>query len=362
MPSPAATATAVPSALVSPAPDRGGRYARQIVSPLIGLEGQRRLGRAHVLLVGCGALGSAVANLLVRAGVGHLRIVDRDYVELHNLQRQMLFDEADVIGRVPKAAAAAAKLAAVNPDVQTEPIVADVNATNLERLAEGVDVLVDGTDNFETRYLINDVTVKRGLSWVYGGVIGAYGMTMTIRPGITPCLRCVFPEPPEAASAPTCDTAGVLGPAVGLVSSLQAVEALKLAVGDLDALNRDLLAVDAWRLTFDRIPLAAPAPDCPTCGRHDFAFLDRATPSQTTVLCGHDAVQVLVHPPAKLDLALLAERLRASGDVTANRYLLRFRDAAAGRELTVFPDGRAIVQGTTDPTEARALYARYLGL
>jgi len=337
------------------------RYVRQTLFAPIGPEGQRRIGATRVLLVGSGALGGAVADLLVRAGIGRLILADRDYVELGNLQRQTLFDEADVAEHLPKAAAASARLRRINGDVRIEPVVADVNATNIERLASDVDLIVDGTDNFETRYLINDVAVKRGLPWVYGGVIGSYGMTMTIRPGETPCLRCVFPEPPPAGSAPTCDTAGVLGPAVGMVAALQVAEALKLAVGDVEAMNTDLLAIDVWRLSLDRIPLPAPRPDCPTCGRRDFAFLVEISPSRTTVLCGHDAVHVRVHPSVTLDLAALSARLGAIGDVRSNRYLLRFRESAGAHELTVFADGRAIVKGTTDPTEARVLYARYVG-
>jgi adenylyltransferase/sulfurtransferase len=338
------------------------RYLRQATYPPIGPEGQRHLAAASVLLVGCGALGSAVANLLVRAGIGRLVIADRDYVELHNLQRQSLFDEDDVARHLPKAEAAVAKLRRINTDVSVESAVVDVNASNVEGLLENVQVIVDGTDNFETRYLINDVAVKFDRPWVYGGVIATYGITMTIRPGLSPCLRCVFAEPPEPGGTLTCDTAGVLGPAVSLVASVQAAETMKLAIGDHDALNRDLLAVDVWRLTFDRIPLDAPAPDCPTCGRRDFSFLDRPPLTQTTVLCGHDAVQVRVDPGVKLDLDALASRLRSAGEVLANPYLVRFRDPTAGHELTIFADGRAIIKGTGDETDARAIYARYIGL
>ncbi len=341
----------------------GDRYARQALLAPVGHDGQRRISRTRVLLVGCGALGSGVADLLVRAGIGHLTIADRDYVELTNLQRQSLFDEADVENHLPKAEAAAARLRRINGEVVVTPVVADVNAGNVEALVASADLIVDGTDNFETRYLVNDAAVKLGRPWVYGGVIGSYGMTMTIRPGATACLRCVFPEPPAAGSAPTCDTAGVLGPAVALVAALEAAEALKLAVGADASLNPDLLAVDAWQCAFDRIPRPARRDDCPTCVRREFVFLDQRAPSQTTVLCGHDAVQVLVHPPVALDLAALAARLCVVGEVNSNRFLLRFREGAdLPRELTVFPDGRAIVKGTTDPTEARVLYARYVGL
>jgi len=349
-------------------PDRSGptagvdpRYARQALFPAIGPDGQHRLARTSALLVGCGALGGAVANLLVRAGLGRLTIVDRDYVERSNLQRQSLFDEADVAAHLPKAAVAAAKLAAANSDVEVIPVVADANSGNFGELAAGADILIDGLDNFGTRYLLNDYAVQRSVPWVYGGVIAAHGMTMTVRPGVTPCLRCVFPNQPQPGSAPTCDTAGVIGPAVDLVASLQAAEVLKLAVGDLGALNRGLLSVDAWRLAFDAIPLGAPNADCPCCGRHQFPYLEDASPEQTTSLCGHDAVQVLPPPGARLDLVALASRLNALGTVTANRFLVRFVPSGEERQLTVFADGRAIVKGTTEGPEARSLYARYVG-
>ncbi len=336
------------------------RYARQTIYPEIGPDGQRRLLGARVCLVGVGALGTHIADTLARAGVGFLRIVDRDVPELNNLQRQILFDEADVASGDPKAVLAARRLAAINREVTVEPLVLDVNATNVESLIRDVDFVVDGSDNFELRYLLNDACVKLGKPWVYGGVIGSYGMTMTIRPGETPCLRCLFPDPPPPGDAPTCDTAGVLGPAVAVVAAIEAAEAMKLALGAQDALNPDLLSIDVWSLSFDRIRLGEPRPDCPACGQREFAFLDRAAPSQTTQLCGRDAVQVLVHPPARLSLPALAERLRAVGPVAFNAYLLRFQ--AGPHEVTVFPDGRALIKGTTDPAEARSIYARYIGM
>jgi molybdopterin/thiamine biosynthesis adenylyltransferase len=345
----------------SAAPGNPDRYVRQQIFSSIGREGQRKIGESHVALIGCGALGSTVADLLVRSGLGQLTIADRDYVELHNLQRQSLFDETDVREHIPKAAAAARRLSAINSEVSINPIIADVNGGNIEQIVRDADLLVDGTDNFETRYLINDVAVKHNKPWVYGGVIASYGMTMTIVPGETSCLRCVFPEQPEAGSAPTCDTAGVIAPAVHTVASLQVSEILKLIVRDHENLNRDLIAFDLWAVSFDRISTGSPRPDCPTCGSRQFEFLDRAAASRETVLCGHDAVQVLVQPPVTLDLDALGERLSAAGDVMPNRFLLKFTDRATERELTIFPDGRAIVKGTTDPVEARALYARFVG-
>ncbi|MDI3341952.1 MAG: ThiF family adenylyltransferase [Sphaerobacter sp.] len=337
-----------------------GRYARQAIFAQVGPEGQQRLQQARVCVVGVGALGTHVADTLARAGVGFLRLVDRDVPELTNLQRQVLFDESDLDKGLPKAVAAARRLAAINSEIEIDARAVDVNQTNVEGLIEDVDLVVDATDNFEIRYLLNDACVKHGIPWVYGGVIGSYGMTMTIRPGETPCLRCVFPDPPAPGDAPTCDTAGVIGPAVAMVAALESAEAMKLAVGALDALNRGLLSLDVWQLSFEQIPLGAPDPACPCCGRREFAFLDRAAPSHTTQLCGRDAVQVLVHPPARVNLAELARRLSPLGQVGFNAYLLRFRTGAF--ELTVFPDGRAIVKGTTDPAQARSLYARYIGM
>jgi molybdopterin/thiamine biosynthesis adenylyltransferase len=339
----------------------GDRYIRQELYRPIGREGQEKLKQTQVALIGCGALGSAIADMLVRAGIGTLTIVDRDYVELHNLQRQSLFTEADVTAHTPKAVAAAQTLATINSDVRVIPVVADFNGSNAERLARNASVIVDGTDNFETRYLLNDLAVKSNKPWVYGGVIASYGTTMTIRPGITQCLRCIFPDQPEPGSAPTCDTAGVIGPAVHAIAAIEAAEVMKLALEDFEALNSGLLTIDIWQLKFDQVALDFPRPDCPACSSMRFDFLDRARPSQSTVLCGHDAIQVLPEPGVRLDLQALAERLRPVGEVMVSRFLLRFDDASDGRQLTVFPDGRAIIKGTTDETEARSLYARFVG-
>lgn len=338
------------------------RYARQMIHPAIGEAGQRRLAAARVLLVGCGALGTHIADTLARAGVGFLRVVDRDFVELHNLQRQVLFDEADVARGQPKALAAAAQLRRINSAVAVEPLVDDVNAGNIAALIADVDLIVDGTDNFETRYLLNDAAVRAGTPWIYGGVLATYGMTMTILPGETACLRCAFPAPPPAGAAPTCDTAGVLGPAVATIAALQATEALKVLLGARDAVNRDLLAFDVWRLSFDRLLIGRKA-DCPTCGDgpRAYPFLDYAAASRTTTLCGRNAVQVAVLPPAALALPDLADRLRAAGTVSHNEHLLRFRPATGDQHLVIFPNGRAIVHGTDDPALAKTLYARYIG-
>jgi molybdopterin/thiamine biosynthesis adenylyltransferase len=341
---------------------RARRYVRQEIFAPVGVAGQKRLAATHIAIVGCGALGSASSDALARAGVGRLTIIDRDYVELHNLQRQSLFDERDVLERAPKAIAAAERLRSVNSDIEITPVVADVTSANIEELTAGADILIDGTDNFETRYLVNDLAVKTNRPWVYGGVIAGGGVTMTIRPGVSPCLRCVFPVAPEAGSAPTCDTAGVLGPAVHVIASFQASEAIKLAVGAGGAGNASLISIEVWNLGFHSTPLGAPDPECPCCGQRQFMFLDRPFVASEAILCGHDAVQVHPHPPVKLDLDVLADRLKAIGEVSANRYLLRFSEPNSERELTIFPDGRAIVKGTEDPAEARRLYARYIGV
>lgn len=341
--------------------DQSRRYIRQTIFGPIGRTGQDQLGAAKVVLVGCGALGSAIADQLVRAGVGKLRIIDRDFVEIHNLQRQSLFSEADVINRMPKALAAYERLSLVNSTVHIEPVVDELNSRTINELLEGFDLIVDGTDNFETRYLVNDYAVANDRPWIYGGVIGSYGMTMTIRPGETACMRCVFPEAPPPGVAPTCDTAGVIGPIVQIIASYEAAEALKFLVGAVDKLNTGLLAVDVWNLTTDRVPTGGPNPSCPTCGMREFAFLNAPADERETVLCGQDSVQIRRAKPIDIDLEQLARRLSEAGEVVQNRFLLRFTDAATDRELTVFPDGRAIVRGTTDGEEAKRLYAAYIG-
>ncbi len=336
------------------------RYARQVRFPGIGEAGQARLGASRAVLVGCGALGTVLANVLVRAGLGSLTIVDRDYVERSNLQRQILFDEDDIARDLPKAVAAAEKLARINPDVTVQPVVADLNSTNAEALLGGADLVLDGTDNFETRYLINDVCVKRGIPWVYAAAVGAYGATFPIIPRETPCLRCVFAESPPPGTLPTCDTAGVVAAAVGVVSNLAAAEALKLLVGADDKLNRALVWLDVWENSFHRLELGGPTAGCPTCQEARYDYLDARVGSYTLELCGRDTVQVVVpgRPPLALDE--LAARLAGVGTVSHNASLLRLR--LPEHEIVVFPDARALIKGTTDPTLARALYSRYVGL
>jgi adenylyltransferase/sulfurtransferase len=336
------------------------RYSRQILFEGIGAEGQRRLGAARALVVGCGALGSAQVEMLARAGVGRLRVVDRDFVEESNLQRQTMFTERDARERTPKAAAAARRVAEINSDVACEAEVADVNQSNAERLVAGCDVVLDGTDNFATRFLLNDACVKHGVPWVYGAAVGSYGVTLTVRPRETPCLRCVFPEVPAAGSAPTCDTAGVIMPIIAVVAAVQVAEALKLLTGDVGSLHGGLMQFDVWRNEWRRISAGGRAPDCPACALGRFESLEAESGELATVLCGRDAVQVSPRAPASLDLEALAARLGAAGEVKANEYLVRLR--AGGYELTVFRDARAIVRGTDDAGLARTLYARYVGI
>ncbi len=335
------------------------RYIRQMRFAPLGVEGQRRLAAARVLVCGCGALGSMIAALLARAGIGKLRIVDRDFLELNNLQRQMLYDEADVAAGLPKAIAAANQIRKINSAIEVEPIVADVTAANVLGLCDGVDLLLDGTDNFETRFLVNEAALKLGLPWVYGGAIGASGQTMTILPGETPCLRCVVPEPPPPGTMPTCDTAGVLGPLIGVVASVQACEALKIASGNRAAVSRSLTVIDLWENRIRQLGLEQLRErGCPTCREADYPWLAGKSGSQTAILCGRNAVQISP-PGASLSLDALAEKLAGVGRVTRNPYLLRL--AVDDFLVTVFPDGRAIIGGTDDMSVARTVYAKYVG-
>ena len=335
------------------------RYSRQILFAGIGREGQERLLRSRVLILGCGALGTAQAEALARAGVGSLRIVDRDFVEESNLQRQTMFTERDARERLPKAVACARRISEINADVAAEAAVADAHHANIERFVADRDLVLDGTDNFATRYLVNDACVKHNVNWIYGAAVGSYGVTMTVRPRVTPCLRCVFPEQPTAGSAQTCDTAGVVMPIISTVAAAQVAEALKLLAGDTNALHNSLLQFDVWRNEYRRVALGAPAPDCPACALGRYESLEAEAVEFAAALCGRDAVQISPRRAAPIDLRALAARLARAGEVQVNEYLLRLR---AGRyELTVFKDARAIIRGTDDAATARTLYARYVG-
>ncbi|MGD0298882.1 MAG: ThiF family adenylyltransferase [Bryobacteraceae bacterium] len=330
------------------------RYSRQILFHGIGEAGQQRLLDARAVVVGCGALGSFQAGALARAGVGHLRIIDRDYVELSNLQRQWLFDQCDVEQALPKSMAAARRLTAVNSDIRIEPVVADLTPGNADDLLGESDLILDGTDNFETRYLINDYAVNRGQPWVYGAAVGSYGISMAVVPGKTACLRCVYPDPPPGAQ-PTCETAGVIGSVTALIASWQVSEAIKILCGAEP--SRKITTVDVWTGEIRQISEPGPDPQCPACGLRQFPYLNGEHRAPVS-LCGRNAVQI--HERARpLDLGELAERLAPLGLVRANEFALRFE--IAPYLLTIFPDGRAIVKGTTDVGVARSLYARYIG-
>jgi molybdopterin-synthase adenylyltransferase len=335
------------------------RYSRQILFNGIGEEGQRRLQQSRALIVGCGALGSAQAESLARAGVGHLRIADRDFVEASNLQRQTMFTEHDAAERIPKAVAASNHIREINQEIAVEPEVVDVNHSNIERLIEGCDVVLDGTDNFATRYLINDACVKHEVSWIYGAAVGSYGVTMTIQPHQTACLRCVFEEAPPAGSAPTCDTAGVIMPIISVVAAVQVAEALKLLTGQIGQLHGSLMQFDVWRNEWRKINTGPPSASCPTCGLGNFETLDATSGDLAAVLCGRNAVQISPAQSTQVNFEQLAERLRATGEVKFNDYLLRFR--TGDFEVTVFQDARSIIRGTSEIKTARSLYAKFIG-
>ena len=354
------------------------RYHRQMLLPDFGEEGQQRLKASTALLLGCGALGSVAAEMLARAGVGHLVIVDRDFVELTNLQRQVMFDENDVTEGIPKAEAAKRKLATINSDVEVTAIVDDINDTNIERYAEGADVLLDGLDNFETRYLANDLAVKTATPYVYGAAVGTTGMAFTILPRTdgaapwktegrdlsTPCFRCLFEEAPPPGTTPTCDTAGVISSATGIVANHEVAETLKVLTGNYDRCSRTLLNMDLWHNEIMQLKVADADDECPCCGQRQFDYLDGKAGSSADTLCGRDAVQLRHRQSANgIDLATLSTRLSEHGEVRANEFMLRadIRDQEHHYEITLFPDGRAIIKGTDDAGVARSVYARYIG-
>ncbi len=336
------------------------RYSRQTLFAPIGQTGQAQLEEATVTIIGCGALGTVLANNLARAGVGHLVIADRDYIELNNLQRQILFDEDDVAQHLPKAIAAARQLQRINSDIRVDAIIEDINADGIESLISETDLVLDATDNFETRYLLNDVCIKLQRPWIYSGVIAAYGTSMNILPGDTACLRCAFPDMPMPGTTPTCDTAGVLNGIVGTIAGIASTEALKILLHSPNV-NRAMTWIDLWENTFDHIEIPRQL-DCPACGQHHFEFLETLDTAKSTSLCGRNAVQVRapLKQGDKLDFASLAQRLQAVSPVNYNDYLLRF--SVDGYELTLFPDARAIIKGTADEQVARSVYAHYIGM
>lgn len=332
------------------------RYSRQILFPEIGESGQERLLGSHAAIAGCGALGTFQAAALARAGVGKLTIIDRDYVEPANLQRQWLFEEADAASGLPKAVAAERRLRSINSGIEVRGIVADIDPSSAAELFAGAELILDATDNFETRYLINDYAVERGIPWIYGAAVGAYGITMPILPGRTACFRCVYPEPPSGAQ-PTCETAGVLNAVTAAVAALQVADALKALSCARDPVRARIATLDVWRGGMREIPMPPPDSDCPACARREFAFLDGGRRAPIS-LCGRNAVQI--HERRRpLDLATLAATLSPLADVRSNDFALRFFPKPY--EMTIFPDGRAIIKGTTDPGVARSLYAKYVG-
>ena len=355
---------------------RVGRYHRQQILPGVGDEGQERLARSHAAIVGLGALGSASADHLARAGVGRITLIDRDLVDHTNLQRQSLYTERDAAEQTPKAEAARRRLAEVNSEITLDAHIADLTPRNIEQLLAGPgpsgrpDVILDGTDNFETRYLLNDLAVRDGVPFVYGGVVGTRGMQTTIRPGSTACLRCLFEDPPAPGTQPTCDTAGVLGPVVAIVAGCQASDAIRLMLGQGDRIPASLLEFDLWAGHRRRLDLTgARRESCPCCGLGRFEFLAGDNASHTATLCGQNAVQISPpdRPGRPLDLATLAKRLGEVSEVRTTPFMVRATLPSSPQEsqerctLTVFRDGRAIVSGTSLPDRARALYARYVG-
>ena len=332
------------------------RYSRQILYPGIGAEGQQKLGKAHVAIVGCGATGAAAASLLARAGVSTLTLIDRDFVEESNLQRQVLFDEEDARLALPKPEAARRKIALFNSEVEVQAKTADLVPANIHELLAGAELILDATDNFETRYLLNDYAVEQQKPWIYAAAIGSYAVTMNVLPGETACLACIFPKPPSG-TVETCDTAGILNSAVNFAASIEVTEALKLLTGAKDKLRRSLLSFDLWTNERSEVATARPRAGCEVCGQRNFAHL-RGEGRPHITLCGRNSVQIHEHN-RPVDFAEMEARLQPHGRVRFNNLLLRFE--REGYVITIFADGRALIQGTTDMTQARSLYARFIG-
>jgi len=333
------------------------RYSRQSLFPPIGTEGQKKLGASFVVIIGCGALGTVTAAGLVRSGIGKVRIIDRDYIEYHNLQRQILFNEEDIENNLPKAIAAEKHLRKVNSTIEIEGMVSDVNYSNIESLVEGADVILDGLDNLETRLLINDVSLKRKIPWIYGGAIASTGMSMNFLPGKTACYRCINPREVSEGQLLTCETAGVLSPAPWIIGSIQLAETLKILLGAKE-ISRDLVLIDVWNNDFKRLSVVK-REDCPACGQGKFEYLEGKFSTRTSSLCGQNAVQVLNPKPFNLSMVDLANRLKPLGQVQYNEFMLRFQTDS--HDMVIFPDGRAIIKNTADETYARGLYAKYVG-
>ncbi|HEV8132573.1 MAG TPA: ThiF family adenylyltransferase [Acidobacteriota bacterium] len=335
------------------------RYSRHVLFPGIGEEGQRRISDSVVAIVGCGALGSAQAEMLARAGVGELHMVDRDFVEWSNLQRQSLFKETDARDSIPKAVALSRELKLIDSQCRVYSEVDDFNSSNAEDFLARAELVLDATDNFQTRYLINDCSVKLGMAWIYGACVGSYGTVAPFIPGETPCLRCLFPDPPAAGEGPTCDTAGIITPLPKMVAAMQVAEVLKILVGNLQSVRRALVSFDLWANSYHTLSYSLPEPACTCCGRRQFDFLQGKQETEAITLCGRNAVQILPQRKQNVDLPALQRRLTRLGRVTICDYFLKL--FIQEHELAVFRDGRAIIKGTSDPAEAKSLYARYVG-
>lgn len=342
--------------------DQASRYQKQFLFPKIGEEGQKKLLNSRVTVIGCGALGSNIANLVVRAGVGFVRLIDRDFLEISNLQRQTLFDEDDLMQNLPKAVAAVQKLKKINSEIVIEDIVDDVNFSNVESFIQDVDLVLDGTDNFETRYLINDVCIKLNKTWIYGACVGSEGLVMPVVPGKTGCLRCVFESAPPLELNRTCDTAGVIGTIASIVASYQVTEAIKWLSGNHDDMNLSLSKIDIWNVQTKSIDTKAlyKKSNCVCCKQKKFEYLNSVNAYTFERLCGANAIQISSERIQKIDFVRLSERLKSAGQVNYNSYLLRFV-ADDSVEITVFSNGRTIVKGTSDPARAKSLYAKYIG-
>jgi adenylyltransferase/sulfurtransferase len=334
------------------------RYSRQVILQNIGEEGQKKLLESSVTIIGCGALGTVAANNLARAGVGKISIIDRDFVELNNLQRQMLFDENDV--GTPKAVAAAEKIAAINSEIEVNPVIKDLNYTNIEELLIGADLVIDGTDNIQTRMLVNDVCIKNGIPWIYTGAIGTSGMSMNILPGKA-CIRCLYPGIPKAGSLPTCDTMGVLNTITVIMGSIETTEAIKILLGFYDnneSTDSNLIVYDTWNHSFDSI-VVKKNEKCECCGSENFEHLDSDEQEIITSLCGRNAIQITPADPKELSLKTIGEKLEKLGTVKCTDFIMLFKNDET--EISLFRDGRAIIKGTNDEVVARTIYARYIG-
>lgn len=334
------------------------RYQKQILLPQIGPEGQRRISQSSAAIVGIGALGSVSASLFARAGVGRIRLIDRDFIELQNLQRQVLYDEEDVRENLPKAVAAQRKLQKINSEIKIEAAPSDLNAETIEDLLEGIDLVIDGTDNFETRFLINDFSLKEKIPWIYGAAVGTEGLAYVVLPGEGPCLRCLFEEAPAAGQFQTCDTAGILASVAHWIASLQATEALKIVTGARQSVDRRLWKIDVWKNEFKAINVTGKE-GCSGCAQGEYPYLSRERVSRTVSLCGRNAVQIFRSETATVDFSKLARKLSPLGAVNYNDYLLKA--SITPYEITIFSNGRAIIGGTQDSGEARSVYAKYIG-